>query len=383
MSSPTYTITSLLTTANRDMIFFNEELPSDSLRSAEDHRSILTTTIGQQRDRTGIVGRKVSYWAQDLQNGGWQALIIVDGPPHEVIVGKSKQAKTMKLGYTPFQGGYNDPGTYTSLDHAVRTPAPPRTSVLDDLVHFFRYHGGQLDFSNPLCTTCFLKLIVYSNMSQVFHYIRGIFDQLEYRLDQRQNFAVQNPEATLHPFWSDLHHFRWRSEFFVRNLTHIVIQLGIDEYQVSPLDIKDPVDKNFLFLQRQFRQLDARSAGVLAGYGVLSQIASSRQGLLETKAAQNLQYLAVIFLPLSLSASLFSMQNTYNFGQEKFWAYVVTAVVLLFLALLGAWLVRSKTQACLRHCFANLKQQTIRQKSRQGKTEPDVELQTETMKTAT
>ncbi|SLM39066.1 hypothetical protein LPUS_09487, partial [Lasallia pustulata] len=68
----------------------------------------------------------------------------------------------MRLTYTPYQGGYHDPGSYDTLAHAVDTPGPPRTSPLDDLVHYFRHHGTKIDISKPSSTTHFLKLIAYS-----------------------------------------------------------------------------------------------------------------------------------------------------------------------------------------------------------------------------
>ena len=75
-----------------------------------------------------------------------------------------------------------------------------------------------------------------------------------------------------------------------------------------------------LYFQRKFRGLENRSSAILAGYGVLSQIAGSQQGLQETKAAQDLQHLDVIFSPLSFAASLSSTEHEYSVGQERLWA---------------------------------------------------------------
>jgi hypothetical protein len=162
-----------------EMLFFDQPLSPGSLRCAENHRNILTTSIGSKRDRTGTIGRKISYWSRKHSDGGWQALVIVDQALDHVIVGKGKEATMKRLDYSPFQGGYHDPVSYDNLEHAASTPGPPRTSTLDDLVHYIRYHGKDLDYSEPVCTTRFLKLIIYSNMTKVFYYTRGLFDQLE------------------------------------------------------------------------------------------------------------------------------------------------------------------------------------------------------------
>ena len=257
----------------------------------------------------------------------------------------------MQLHNEPFQGGYPDPLIYDSLEEAMKSPGPPRTGLFDDLGHYFEHHSNKLDKTDPTCTTYFMKLIVASHYIHVYHYTRGLFDQLEFQLDRRKNFAVRKPEATLQPFWSDLHHFRRRLEYYTRHLGTILLHLGIDETIISPQEAKDPADKNFLHLQCQFRDLEQRSDAIFSSYSVLTGISTSQQGLFEAKAAQNLQYLATVFLPLSFAASLLSMNGQYGPGHKSFWVYVVMSAGMFAIVLTCVLVLRPGTLKWIKQNF--------------------------------
>ena len=294
----------------------------------------------------------------------------------DVFVGKVKHGKIESLANEPFQGGYPD---FVSYDHDLLkvcdTDGPPRSCMFEDIRHYLKHHHTVLDYSKPSCTTHFPKLIIASHYLQVFHYTRGLFDQLEYLLDRRHNFAVQDPETTLQPFWSDLHHFRRRLENYIRHLATACVQLGIDGIQKCPQDVKDLADQNFIYLKREFRDLDQRSDAIFTAYGVLSDIASSQQGLLESRAAQSLQYLAVVFLPLSFAASLFSMSDAYNAGQHLFWVYVVIAVVMVTVVAACMFVLRAETRKWLNEHFTKTSKGHLPAKPRPPRTQTDLEQQ--------
>ena len=281
-----------------------------------------------------------------------------------------------KLDNEPFQGGYPDFASY-DVDPvlACNAEGPPRSCMFEDIRHYLKHHHHLLDYSEPSCTTYFPKLIIASHYLQVFHYTRGLFDQLEYLLDRRHNFAVQDPEATLQPFWSDLHHFRRRLENYTRHLASATIQLGIDELQKCAQDVDNLADKNILYLLREFKDLDQRSDTIFTAYGVLSDIASSQQGFLEFKAAQSLQYLAVVFLPLSFAASLFSMSDAYNAGQHLFWVYVVISVVLVTIVAACVFILRVKTRKWFGDHFTKTDKHRLPAKPRPARTRTDLEQQ--------
>ena len=274
-----------------------------------------------------------------------------------------------KVAKPDFASSDNDPM------QACDVEGPPRTCMFDDIRHYLKHHHHLLDYAEPFCTRYFPKLIIRSHYLQVFHYTRGLFDQLGYLLDRRHNFAVRNPEATLQPFWSDLHHFRRRLENYTRHLAGATIQLGIDELQKCAQDVDNPADKNILYLLREFKDLDQRSDTIFTADGVLSDIASSQQGFLEFKAAQSLQYLAVVFLPLSFAASLFSMSDAYNAGQHLFWVYVVISIVLVTIVAACVFVLRAETRKWFKDHFTQTDKHRLPTKPRPPRTPTDLEQQ--------
>ena len=294
----------------------------------------------------------------------------------DVSVGKLRDARIEQLDNEPFQGGYPDFAPYNDdLDKACQTEGPPRTCIFDDIRHYLKHHHSLLDYSTPSCTTYFPKLIMASHYLQVFHFTAGLFDKLEYLLDRRHNFAVQDPESTLQPFWSDLHHFRRRIANYTEHLASATVQLGIDELQKQPHEVKCLADKNILYLQREFRDLDQRSDAIFTAYGVLSDIASSQQGLLESRAAQSLQYLAVIFLPLSFAASLFSMADPYNAGQHLFWVYIVISVVMVIVVAACVFVLRAETRKWFQEHFTKTEKGHVPVKPKASRSPTDLEQQ--------
>lgn len=53
----------------------------------------------------------------------------------------------------------------------------------------------------------------------------------------------------------------------------------------------------------------------------LASIAGNRQALEESKRVKRLNLLALLFIPLAYTSSLFSMQDNYALNKQKFWVY--------------------------------------------------------------
>lgn len=64
------------------------------------------------------------------------------------------------------------------------------------------------------------------------------------------------------------------------------------------------------------------------------QLFDSRRSILEAINVRRLTYIALIFVPLSWVASLFSMSDAYSPGHRNFWVYFATALPLVVIVLL-------------------------------------------------
>ena len=63
------------------------------------------------------------------------------------------------------------------------------------------------------------------------------------------------------------------------------------------------------------------------------QLLDSRRWMLEAANVSRLTFIALVFVPLSWVASMFSMSENYSPGHENFWVYFATALPVLFLVL--------------------------------------------------
>lgn len=63
------------------------------------------------------------------------------------------------------------------------------------------------------------------------------------------------------------------------------------------------------------------------------QLLDSRRSTLEAANVSRLTYIALVFVPLSWVASLFSMSDEYSPGHRYFWVYVATALPLMIFVL--------------------------------------------------
>ena len=66
----------------------------------------------------------------------------------------------------------------------------------------------------------------------------------------------------------------------------------------------------------------------------MMQLVDTRRSTEVTEYVKRLSYIAIIFLPLSYPAALFSMSPDFEISGRLFWVYPLTAVPLLVLVLL-------------------------------------------------
>ena len=78
------------------------------------------------------------------------------------------------------------------------------------------------------------------------------------------------------------------------------------------------------------------------------QLIESRRALLETANVTRLTVLAIIFVPLSYVATVFSMSEKYGPGGPNFWVYFAVAVPITLLVLLLAGASGNKSLRWLR-----------------------------------
>ena len=81
--------------------------------------------------------------------------------------------------------------------------------------------------------------------------------------------------------------------------------------------------------------LSVRQAGISLRQAEVSQK--------EAKLVSRLTFVALVFIPLSFTASIFSMGGDFLAGSPRFWVYFAVAVPMTLIVLALAWLLRGQT----------------------------------------
>lgn len=100
---------------------------------------------------------------------------------------------------------------------------------------------------------------------------------------------------------------------------------------------KQPWDmmlKDIDYIRAQLRDYSRSIEQMVPVATSMVQLLDTRHSISQAAYITRLTYIALVFIPLSWVAGLFSMAETYSPGQERFWVYFATATPLLLTVLL-------------------------------------------------
>jgi CorA-like Mg2+ transporter protein len=260
------------------------------------------------------------------------ALMIVDKPPKEFLEAYKGGLVRKTIENRPYQGGYPDFIPYDSLDVMRQKPAPSRTSIFDDLYHYFQNHSEVLEINkNPLSVDLFLRKIVASYYMILSEYCRGLLSHIEWQTSRQERLETLTV-PWLQQRWDSIHNFHRRCEDYTYAIDAIIRNLELNrdaglnkDWKTSAADFKD--------IQARFGEIRRKSEGLIASFSGLSGIISSRESLREAQTVGYLTLLGMIFLPLSFASGLFSMSDDYLPGAKNFgtyWAVSIPIIAAIF-----------------------------------------------------
>jgi hypothetical protein len=223
-----------------------------------------------------------------------------------------------KLKNTSFQDGYVDFIPTVSPGVAADKLKHPHSSMLRDLVHYYRNHADLFqieEWADPTRSSIFVKKIVAAHYLQLVDYIKAMLPSLELRLTTAW---VEEQEQ-----WKSLQTISRRCGNYRDDIEDTLLSLG---YPVDTLDSGRRVDwadcqKDFQYIYFRLKILKERADTLMQSMTGLASIAGNRQNLEEAKRVKRLNLLALLFVPLAFTSSLFSMQDDYAPNKESFWVY--------------------------------------------------------------
>ncbi|KAL5114710.1 hypothetical protein ACEQ8H_007379 [Pleosporales sp. CAS-2024a] len=296
-----------------------------------------------EESTVGILRRKISWWSRQTAKGGWDVVILCDPQladlspdPKELVGGELRDIENVgiNLKNKPFQEGYQNFLPTISFDSA---PSPevlkalsqnphPHASMLKDLIYFYQYHSRLLtpeEWKTPQKSAVFLKKIVAAHYLQLVDYIKVMLPSLELRLTTAW---VEEQDQ-----WKSLQTISRRCGNYRDYIEDALLSLGypldgkLDESsKLRTADWKD-CEKDFQYAYFRLKILKERADNLTTSMTGLASIAGNRQNLEEAKRVKRLNLLALLFIPLAYTSSLFSMQDPYMPNQPHFWVYWISA----------------------------------------------------------
>ncbi|RFN51768.1 zinc transport protein zntb [Fusarium flagelliforme] len=269
-------------------------------------------------------------------------LILVDRPIRSAIEGLGKQNQE-SYSAQHLHGGFEDVAT----SHRISTSTSQwnRDSMLDSLTHYLCSQGSN---DMPLKILDFAYYPIRITLSEW-----NLYMHLISRYSKHYEYSLQDITSRLHgEDIVDLQRWRRRLKQSRHKLTLVAefVEQNDDGKMAWKMIFKD-----INYLQNQFQDYGQSLEQMVTVATTMIQLLDSRRSILEAVNVRRLTYIALVFAPLAWVASLFSMEDAYLPGNDRFWIYFATAlpliaVVILFSALQWDEVIRPVKQAWKKLC---------------------------------
>lgn len=206
--------------------------------------------------------------------------------------------------------------------------------MADDLLFYLTTHGRLVDLTSPDSISLFLKKIVASHYTRHFDYLRKNIMETLRRMGRQSDFTLFNLSA-VEANWSDTQTLERRLGHFFLDLEEVLIQLHVPLSQPDPGQISSWQDfeADFRLIYHRFNWIRESVDRVNSSITGLASIAGNRQtfreqqlSLQSAEISRSLTFIGLVFIPLSLISSVFSMADSYGPGQGKFWLYFAICI---------------------------------------------------------
>ncbi|KAM0426010.1 hypothetical protein ACHAPT_008639 [Fusarium lateritium] len=212
--------------------------------------------------------------------------------------------------------------------------------MLSSLLHCFRTNFLKLDLSQPtvLALSYYPVRIVLGEWNLYIHLTSRYFKYYEYSINDIGNVLRKKTVIDI----TDLQRWRRRSK---QSQYKLALLADFIEHWLDNEANKKPwlmIGKDIQHVQRQMELFSQSLEQMITVATSMVQLVDSRLSIQEAVSVRGLTYIALLFIPLSWVASLFSMDERYLPGNELFWVYFATGLPLVILVLLLSALPHDK-----------------------------------------
>lgn len=250
-------------------------------------------------------------------------LLHLSPHPKEISPGE-KVPRLIENVYTeltngPFQDGYADFLPILPYNKIGTKANHPHKSMRHDLIHYYKQYAYLLPEAHwqaPHPSAIFLKKIVAAQYLQIVDYIKVMLPSFEARLTSAW---VEEQDQ-----WKSLQTISRRCGNYRDDIEDALMSLGyrLDGSPPSPQPHLTPslshptpawqdYEQDFRHAYHRLKVLKERADNLMQAMTGLASIAGNRQNLQEAKHVKRLNLLALLFIPLAYTASLFGMEGSF------------------------------------------------------------------------
>ncbi|KAL6713409.1 hypothetical protein ACLMJK_008874 [Lecanora helva] len=320
------------------------EMEKESLKTVSNvHRKIELGDLSHSFDhhsqpKTYVVRRNASFWSRDREDGGWDALIVVDPPIGDSALTSSSQRKHWPN--VPYGYGYVDFTPWNSDNERLAQQSaicgPPRKSILDDTAWYWMNKASAEQIAevrkDALISSIFLKKIVASNWNVLLEFVWAKLSDFERELRYVEGTKLNYLAETL----ADVNLFRRRLSWY-----HDEVEMSMRSMGITPDSVSDDEDGKEIRSRLQGCKEKVESLTPIVT-GMLN-VRQADISMRETRLVSKLTLVALVFIPLSFTASIFSMGGGFLPGSSQFWVYFAVAVPITLIILALAWWLQGKS----------------------------------------
>jgi len=290
-------------------------------------------------------------------------LVLID-PPIKTVFETTKAGVWKSYPSKPLQGGFEDfvqSTSFTSFRSTEEDQPWDKNSMLGSLLHYFRNQPPGFTAGQPsiLSFGYYPMRIVLAEWVLYMHVTSRYFKHYEYSLHDIQNRLHDSDIVDLQ---------RWRrriiqSQHKLKLLAEFIDYWSQQEANKQPWVV---MLKDINYVLSQLGYYGHSLEQMIPVATSMVQLLDSRRSLLEAVSISRLTYIALVFVPLSWVASLFSMSDNYSPGHGDFWVYFATALPVMLLVLLLSALQWDQVAGKLNKLWDFMKWQAERRRMEAG-----------------
>jgi len=231
------------------------------------------------------------------------------------------------MNFIPPKSFNSPPSDLNSALEDIARISHPHTSMLQDLIYYYKHHSAAIteeEWETPQKSALFLQKIVAAHYLQLVDYIKVMLPSLELKLTTAW---VEEQDQ-----WKSLQTISRRCGNFRDDIEDNLLSLGypldgkMDDASKLTHDSWKDCERDLQYVYFRLKILKERADNLTTSMTGLASIAGNRQNLEEAKRVKRLNLLALLFIPLAYTSSLFSMQDNYAPNKKNFWVYWVSAL---------------------------------------------------------